>query len=245
MKNTGWRMVDWDENTRIAEFKIDNPHDKLVSYEEAKAQALKRLRDHVAPYLARIEELEQDKFVEAGALPPLKAWRCDYSHKAIVVAKTKRRAAELTRESRYGFNLSWHKCKDEWWYHLAHEEAIWVEERDDQKQGTGVFYKPLSREEAEQILELHISPYRTMNIDELLALVGQTLTATGISSQGIPYKITTEVEQGTSVSSGQEVICVQIGIDADRGWMLPWVSVLRDLPERVVVGTEEWVKEGF
>jgi hypothetical protein len=84
-----------------------------------------------------------------------------------------------------------------------------------------------------------------MNIDELLALAGQTLTATGISSQGIPYKITTEVEQGTSVSSGQEVICVQIGIDSDRGWMLPWVSVLRDLPERVVVGTDEWVKEGF
>ena len=75
MKNTGWKMVDCDENTRIAEFKIDNPHDTLVSYEEAKAQALKKLTDHVAPYLARIEELEQDAFAETGALPPLKAWR--------------------------------------------------------------------------------------------------------------------------------------------------------------------------
>ena len=243
MKNTGWRMVDWDENTRIAEFKIDNPHDKLVSYEEAKAEALKRLRDHVAPYLARIEELEQDKFVEAGALPPLKAWRCDYSHKAIVVAKTKRRAAELTRESRYGFNLSWHKCKDEWWYHLAHEEAIWVEERDDQKQGTGVFYKPLSREEAEQILEPHISPYRTMNIDELLALVGQTTTMTGISSQGTPYKIKTEVRRW---DWDKERIRVEAVVDDCLGW--GWrlsVSVDRDLPEPVVVETEEWAKEGF
>jgi len=244
MKDTGWKMVDSGPDTRIAEFKTDNPNDALVSYQEAKADALKRLKDHVAPYLARIEELEQDMFVEAGALPPLKAWKQEYSH-SVITAKTKKRAMELAGESRYRFDSSWRECADDWWYHLAHEEAVWVEELDEQERGTGIFYKPLAREEAKQIIEPLLSPYRTMNIDELLALAGQTLTATGISSQGIPYKITTEVEQGTSVSSGQEVICVQIGIDADRGWMLPWVSVLRDLPERVVVGTEEWVKEGF
>ena len=139
-------------------------------------------------------------------------------------------------------NLVKHGFVD-WWYHLAHEEAIWVEERDDQKQGTGVFYKPLSREEAEQILEPHISPYRTMNIDELLALVGQTTTMTGISSQGTPYKIKTEVRRW---DWDKERIRVEAVVDDCLGW--GWrlsVSVDRDLPEPVVVETEEWAKEGF
>ena len=78
MNNTGWKVLGLESDTRIAEFKAENPDDKLLSYVEAKADALKRLKDHVAPYLARIEELEQDELLETGALPPLKAWRYDY-----------------------------------------------------------------------------------------------------------------------------------------------------------------------
>ena len=245
MNNTGWKVLGLESDTRIAEFKAENPDNKLVSYEEAKADALKRLRDHVAPYLARIEELEQDEFLETGALPPLKAWRCDYGHKTIVVAKTKKRAAELTGDSQYGFNSSWDVCEGDWWYHLAQEEAVWVEERDDERKGTGVYYKPVSREEAEQILELFISPYRTVDIDELVNMVGQTLTVTSVSSQGTPYRIKIEAEQGV-MYPGQEGICVRIRIDDCLGWKwLPSASVVRDLPRPDAVETEEWAKEGF
>ena len=108
MKSAGWKVVDSGPDTRIAEFKVDNPHDTLLSYEEAKAAALQRLREHVAPYLARIDELEQDVFAEAGALPPLKAWRCHYGFRAVVTAKTKKRAAELAEESL--LFVAWHQA---------------------------------------------------------------------------------------------------------------------------------------
>ena len=62
MKTTGWKVFGLEANTRIAEFRTENPHEDLVSYGEAKASALQRLREHVAPYLTRIEELEQDVF---------------------------------------------------------------------------------------------------------------------------------------------------------------------------------------
>ena len=153
MKSTRWKVFGVETDTRVAEFKIENPDDQLMTYEEAKASALQRLKDHVAPYLARIEELEQDVFAETGALPPLRAWKRSYGSNAVITAKTKKRAAELAEESLYGFNIGWDACEGDWWYHLAREEAVWIEEQDDQKQGTGVFYKPLAREEAEQIVE--------------------------------------------------------------------------------------------
>jgi hypothetical protein len=233
-KITGWKMVDYDENTRIAEFKADESDNELVSYEEAKAQALKKMKDHVAPYLARIQDLEQDTFAETGALPPLKAWRCDYSHKAIVVAKTKRRAAELMEESRYGFNLSWFECEGDWWYHLAQEEAIWVEELDDKERGTGVFYKPVSGKEAKNILEPYLSAYRTMDIDDLLKRVDQTSTDTGISSEGTAYKIKFEVRNWDKG---------HIRVDAELDHCLNWkgrysLCVFREL-DLALVSTEE------
>jgi hypothetical protein len=243
MKSTGWKTTGHESDMRIAEFKTDDPHDTLVSYEEAKAQAIKTLRDHVAPYLARIEELEQDVFAETGALPPLKAWRQYHEPKAVVTATTKKRAMELTRKTRHCFDAGWHDCEGDWWYHLAQEEAVWAEERDDQKQGTGVFFKPLGREEAEQILDLFIAPYRMMNIDEILALVGQTWTVTGVSSHGTPYKITAEVRRR---DWDKEHIRVEATIDDCLGW--GWrrsVSVDRDLPELAVVGIEDRAKEGF
>jgi hypothetical protein len=239
MKSAGWKVVDSGPDTRIAEFRMENPHNTLISYEEAKAAALQRLKEHVTPYLARIEELEQDAFAEAGALPPLKAWRCHYGSKAVVTAKTKKRAMELTRETRYTFDSSWYECGGDWWYHLAREEGVWIEEQDDRKQGTGVYYKPLGREEAEQILEPYIWPYRTMDIDELLALVGQTSTATGVS-HGTPYKVTTEVERW---DWDEDRIHVEAKIDDCLGWgWHPSASVDRKLSELAV---EEWAKEGF
>lgn len=245
MKSAGWKVVDSGPDTRIAEFKMDNPHDTLLSYEEAKAAALQRLREHVAPYLARIEELEQDAFAEAGALPPLKAWRCHYGSKAVVTAKSKKRAMVLATETRYGFDSSWHECDGDWWYHLAHEEAVWIEEQDDRKQGTGVFYKPLPRNEAEQIIEQHILPYRTMGIEKLLDQMEQSSTVTGVSSQGTPYKVTIEVG-GATLHSGQGWVYVRIEIDDCLGWRSHHSALVkRELPELAVAGPEEWAKEGF
>jgi hypothetical protein len=241
MKHIGWKVFGRESDMRVAEFRTETPDNELMTYEQAKVSALQRLREHVAPYLARIEELEQDVFGETGALPPFRAWRKWSGVRAVVIAKTKRRATELARETRYGFDNSWHECEGDWWYHLAHQESIWIEEQDDKNQGTGVYYKPLSREEAEQILEPYISPYRTMGIEELLAQVGQTSTITGVSAAGTPYKITTEVEQ-----LDEDRISVKAEIDDCLGWgWHPSASVDRKLSKLAVVGTEEWAKEGF
>lgn len=243
MKSTRWKVFGVETDTRVAEFKIENPDDQLMTYEEAKASALQRLKDHVAPYLARIEELEQDVFAETGALPPLRAWKRSYGSNAVITAKTKKRAAELAEESLYGFNIGWDACEGDWWYHLAREEAVWIEEQDDQKQGTGVFYKPLAREEAEQIVEQTISPYRTMSIDVLLGQVGRTSTVTGGSSQGTPYKITTRVERG---EYAEEVIFVRVRIDDFLNWKCPehsWHE--RYLSKLTPTGAVDWAKEGF
>jgi hypothetical protein len=40
MKSSGWSVVGLEGETRIAEFKAEDPHDTLVSYEEAKAAAV-------------------------------------------------------------------------------------------------------------------------------------------------------------------------------------------------------------
>ena len=241
MKNAGWKVVDSGPETRVAEFKVENPADNMITYDEAKTKALHILKGHVAPYLARIEQLENDLFAEAGALPPLKAWLCQ-SRRIVVTAKTKKRAMELACESRYGFNYSWSECSDDWWYHLAHEEAVWIEERDDRKQGTGVFHKPLGREEAERILALHIAPYRIMDIYELLGKVDQTSTDTGVSSEGTPYKVTVDVSLHDWDS---DHIRVRAEIDDCLGWYgHERLRVYRELPQLAVAGTQ-WTKEGF
>jgi hypothetical protein len=242
MKRTGWKVIGSGADTRVAEFKGDNSQDTRLSYEEAKASALQRLKDYVAPYLARIEELEQDRFLDSGTLPLLKAWSYEYAN-AVVTAKTKKRAMELTEETRYGFDCSWRECGGEWWYRLAREEAVWIEERNDRKQGTGVFFKPVKREEAEQIVDSYISPYRTIGIVELIGQVGRTSTATGVSSQGTPYKVTTEVRHW---DWDEEHIYVNVEIDDCLGWgWRPSKSVKRDLAELAVIGANDWIKEGF
>ena len=150
---------------------------------------------------------------------------------------------ELAQQTRHCFDSSWHECKGDWWYHLAQEEAVWVEELDDQERGTGVFYKPLGREEAEEILEQYLSPYRMMNSDELLALVGQSSTTTGVSSQGTPCMITAEVDRGEYEA---DLIFVRVRLDDFLGWQCPAFSWYeRDMSELAVVETEEWAKEGF
>ncbi len=247
MRNIGWTIVGTGPETRIAEFRAENPDNNFISYEEAKAKALQRLKEHISPYLARIEELEDDLFAETGALPSLKAWRKRYGNRAIVIAKTKKRAMEIAWQTRHGFDSSWDECDGDWWYHLAGDEAVWVEEQDDRKRGTGVFYKPLDRDETEQILEQLISPYRSIDIAEVLGQVGQTSTDTGVSSQGTPYKITIKVQQEI-IHPGQEGICVRVEIDdclGWHGWYSTYDSVYRELPELAIVGTEVWTKEGI
>ena len=236
MKNEkSWKVLGANEDIRIAECRIHNPNETSVSYEEAKATALHMLKEHVAPYLARIAELEQDHFAKSGALPPFRVWKRSYGVEPVIAAKTKKRAMELVRESRYSFEFDWHECGGGWWNHLAQEEGVWIEKRDDLKHGTGIFYRPLAQEEAEQILETHISPYRTMDIEVLLGQVGQTSTATGVSSEGTPYTITTEVRRS---SFNYTEIDVRSEIDDQLEWRGRFfASVYRDLPELVSIGT--------
>jgi hypothetical protein len=198
MKKIGWKVLGTESDRRVAEVRGDETGDTLSSYEEAKKEAVRCLREHVEPYLRRIEELEQDRFAVLGALPPCKAWhrRGDYLRSTTVVtAKTKKRAIELLGWSRFSFDFDFSEAGGDWWYHLANEEAIWIEEQDEQGRGTGVSLKPVSRDEAKRILEQHLLPYRTMSAEDLVSRLGEDSKATSLSSQGTPYRIKLKVQK--------------------------------------------------
>jgi hypothetical protein len=241
MKKQGWSVGGNGADLRIYEKSLREDqygYDSLVSYAEAKETAMNSLRDHVEPYLMRIAQLESDQFEISGKLPPFKAWQRQYD-KIIVVAKTKRRAIELCAESRYGFNEIWALCQGDWWYKLAHEEGLWAEKRDGNKMGTGIYYRSLSRNEAEEIAERHMREYREMPLDTLIALIGHSTTITEESSHGTPYQVTTKIEvyewQSNQVS-------VQVEVDDCLGWQGHYWDVWsRGLPQVTV----DWVKEGF
>ena len=151
---------------------------------------------------------------------------------------------ELARQTRNSFDSSWHECKGDWWYHLAQEEAVWVEERDDQEaRNRRLSTSRWVEKKLNRSSNTYISPYRTMSIDELLALVGQTSTTTGVSSQGTPYMITAEVDRG---EYEEDLIFVRVQLDDFLGWQCPAFSWYeRNLSELATVETEEWAKEGF
>src|SRR5690606_37307558 len=136
------------------EFRLSEYADELHGYEEAKQEALTKLREHIEPYLEQIARLESDEFAIAGKLPPCKAWM-RYGWRAadqrvVVAAKTKQGAKELAYETRFGIDHRWHEAGGDWWYPLALEEGVWIEELDDKNQGTGTFYRPLDNREASE-----------------------------------------------------------------------------------------------
>ena len=192
MKKIGWKVLGTESDRRVAEVRADEVGDTLSSYDEAKREAIQSLWEHAEPYLRRIHELEEDRFRVVGALPPCKAWR---SRSKLVTAKTKKRAIELLGWSRYSFDSDFSEAAGDWWYCHASEEAVWIEEQDERGRGTGVYLQPVERDEADRILEEHLSPYRTMSSEDLLSRVGEESKATGLSSQGTPYRVTLTVQK--------------------------------------------------
>lgn len=240
---TGWKVIGDDAERRIAELKATDENKNLLSYEQAKRIALEELRDEVRPYLKRIEELERDVFQTTGALPPLKAWVRWTRNTLVVTAKSKVRARELLQLSRNRFDDDWSECDGDWWYHLAHNESIWVEERDANGRNTGKFYQSLSQDEVAAILDAHAAPYHTMRITRLLDMVGEDRIESGASTAGTPYKITTSVRQYSWDNSTIHVDC-----EIDDGCHVlhrPTRYVTRELPQVEVVTAAEWKSQGF
>jgi hypothetical protein len=192
MKKIGWKVLGTESDRRVAEVRADEVGDTLSSYDEAKREAIQSLWEHAEPYLRRIQELEQDRFQVLGALPLCKAWR---SRTKLVTAKTKKRAIELLGRSRYSFDADFSEAGGDWWYHLAGEEAVWIEEQDERGKGTGVYLQPVERDEADRVLEEQLSQYRTLTGETLVSRIGEKVEATGVSSQGTPYRITTTVRR--------------------------------------------------
>lgn len=192
MEQTTWTVMGDKAELRIAEFRIEpDANASLKTYQEAKEEALRKLKEHIAPYLTRIEELEADQFKEKGHLPELKAWERDgyRTDDTLVVAKTKKRAAELVGESRYGFNVSYTEASGDWWYPYAAEEGTWSQRGAE----SGVYMRALGRELASSLLNAAIEPYLTMPLSELGTLVGQTVCSEGVSTHGTPYQVRIEI----------------------------------------------------
>lgn len=196
MPKQGWRLTGDGPNLAIAEVKQHNDLG-LTSYSEAREQVLTKLRRHVQPYLDQIERLECDEFAATGRLPEFKAWQHSWYGRpyTLVFAKTKKRAIELVEDTRYGFEESWEPCEGTWWYEHCVEEGVFVEETDENNRGTGVFLRPLSREEKDEFAEQFIAPYRTMSAEKLLSKVGRQFVSTGESRHGTPFRATVAVEE--------------------------------------------------
>tara|TARA_R110002096_G_scaffold380542_6_gene574478 strand:- start:1147 stop:1872 length:726 start_codon:yes stop_codon:yes gene_type:complete len=241
MKHTGWKVLGDGPSRRIAEFKTNKGDDTMLSYDEAKDDVLRFLKEHIDPFLQRIDELENDDDRVSGALPPFKAWCSNYG--TVVTAKTKKRAIELLETTRYSFNLDFNEAGGDWWYHLAHEEAVWIEETDEEGKGTDTYIKPVGRDEANHIIEEHLSPYRTMRLDELLSKVGEEIESTGESSDGTPYKLTTTIRRYEWQPDTIGVI-VRLDDELKEGCRV-WDSIDRDISELLVLSSVDWKKEGF
>ncbi len=206
----------------------DYAFDKLGQYEEAKAQALQRLQEHVQPYLDRIADISSDTFKASRALPPFRAW---HHAKRVVVAKTKKRAMELAHISRYEFENCWEECDGCWWYNLAQAEGLWVEKRD---KDTSEFVRTMMKEEADGILALYEAKYMSMDILQLLSLAESESFESGESSVGTPYTVKVVVFQPEWVDQ----VNVYISIDDGLGWhgrssTSRWRKVI------------DWSKEGY
>jgi hypothetical protein len=242
MNKQGWILTGQDADLKIFETRVSDKeysYKNLATYADAKAEAIKQLQDHIEPYLKRLEELQNDAFADSGKLPPFKAW-CKRNGRIVVAAKTKKRAMEFAHLSRNDMENYWQKCSGSWWYHLAYEEGVWCEEIGENRSGTGVFYRPIAREEADEIAVRHLNKYQTMPIDKLINIVGQEEVENGESSMGTPYRFTASI----SMSDWEtEEICVIGVVDDCLNWTRGWVSINRKLPlHKAVV---DWLKEGF
>ncbi|TWU49345.1 hypothetical protein [Rubripirellula reticaptiva] len=238
MPNQGWRLSGDGPNLAIAEVKQDNDID-ITTYLDAREQALTILRDHVQPYLEQIERLESDEFATSGKLPRFKVWQRNFNRQ-LVIAKTKKRAIELVRESRYGFDQSWALCSGTWWYQYAEDEGVIVEETDDKEKGTGVYLRPLSREESVAIAEAHLEPFRGMPIEKLASQIGQTHEMTAESQHGTPYRVKTVIDE----SYRRNQVMVEVNVDDRLQWWsgLGQACLHRELPAQESCN---WLKEGF
>jgi hypothetical protein len=236
---TTWDVVGWDAEVRIIESKITDDNVAVRSYEEAKMDAVEKLKCRISPYLARIGELEGDQFLKRGALPPMRAWQAEFRQKAVVTAKSKKRAAELVSESKYGFDNYWEECDGDWWYGLAQQEGVWFPHSDGNDPKAGEFQRCLTRDEAMEILREFARPYREVDPQELFPLVGNKRTDTGTTDDGVAYEITTEAWR---FSGTPPEISVHFRISDGTGviWMPPLV-LEREIPKESVA----WKDEGF
>ena len=238
MKKQGWLITGQGAETRIYEARLDEFEwrcDQLASYEVAKAEALKRLRDQAEPLLAAISMLLTDEYAEAGKLPQMKAWR-NRREDCIVIAKTKRRAMEITRSSRYGFTEDWTQCEGDWWWGVPLVEGVWVAEMNGQD-FTGNHVRCLGRDGARELAEQHVQKYREMPTDKLVALDGFSATETEVDPHGTPYRI------NTTVRVRNEMVEIEVEVNDRLGRDGRWSTYhSRPLPQPEPV---DWVVEGF
>lgn len=243
MSKRGWILTGQNAGLSIIEVVAspkEDDYERLSTYSDAKAEAIKQLNDHIQPYLNRLEELQNDAFAQSGKLPALQGWFRHNSGRIVVTATTKKRAIELVKLSRYEIETHWRKCDGNWWHHLACEEGVWCEERGENGSGNGVFFRPIELEEANEIAVRHLNKYQAMPIDRLISLLGQECVENGKSSMGTPYRFKARIS-----ISGRETkeICVTGNVDASLAWKSRgWASIKRKLPIPQAV---DWVMEGF
>jgi len=243
MNRTTWTIQGEDQGWRLVEVRAEGVAGPRMSYREAKERLITSLQQRAAPILGRIATLEADEDAEAGALPPLKAWtrKYEYSYNTVIVAPTKKRAIELAYRTRYSFDQDFEIAEGDWWYRVARQgEGVWVEERDEEKQGTGVYYRPVERSEADQIVEQHLAAYSAMPIERLVAEIGAEYTITGESSFGTPYRLVTQIR---ACDWKQNHVSVTACLNDCLNW---WPSgshstIHRELPKL----TCDWEHEGF
>ena len=240
MAKRTWMVVEDGPDTRIMECRrTDDNQDELVTYEEAKAQAVQILEHYVAPALNRIEELKQDEFQKRGQLPSFKVWE---SKDLLVAARTKKRAMELTYETRYGFNLSFKQVGDpssDWWYPYAQDESIWEVVRDDRGLTTGEYRKVLGQDEAMAIIHDELAHYESLPMSQLMGMIGNKEVIERVCSEGLPVQVVVEVHLDAWEPS-------TIRIDAkikDRVLRWCWAQLHRNIPTEEPVCN--WKAEGF
>ena len=236
---TTWDVVGLDEDVRIIESKTTGDNVAMRCYEEAKRDAVEKLKSHIRPYLDRIAELEYDRFLERGALTPMRVWRAYRGRGAVVAAKTKKRAAELVDETKSGFNTRWYECSGDRWHDLAQQEGVWTPHSNGDDAPTGEFQRCLTKDEASGILREYVRSYRAAASRELLPLLDNKRTDKGTTDDGVAYEITTEAWR-CGGTPPEMTVHFKISDGSGLIW-LPPIVLEREIPNESV----EWKHEGF
>lgn len=236
---TTWDVVGWDEDVRIIESKITGDNVPVRSYEEAKRNALEKLQAKIRPYLDRIAELENDRFLERGALTPMRVWRAYSVRSAVVAAKTKKRAAELVDETKSGFDTRWYENFGDRWHDLAQQEGVWIPHSNGNDPKAEDYQRCLTRDEAMEILRDFARPYQDVDPQKLLPLVGNKRTDKGTTDDGVAYEITTEAWRSGGTPP-EITVHFRISDGNDLIW-LPPIVLEREIPKESVA----WKEEGF